>query len=356
MPELLLELFSEEIPARMQVRGAEDLARLLAEALAPLQPSRVQEFSGLRRIAVVTAVDAGVPETRQSERGPRVGAPEGALSGFLRKHGATRDELREDKGFWVLDRVLPGFDATTLIAREIPKLLWRFAWPKSMRWGGTSAFTWARPLRRILCILDGAVVPFDLRQGGDDGHGLASGNLTEGHRFMAPGAFVVTSAEQWQRELRGRYVVVEATERRGLVANGIAEKAAERGLSVVPDTGLLDEVAGLVEWPVPLVGRIDPAFMDLPPEVMQVSMRVNQRYFALREAQGSAAPFLPSRPASRRATAGPPLSRATNVCCVPAFPMHGISGTWTGSRRWKAESRHWMRSRSMHGSAAKVTG
>jgi glycyl-tRNA synthetase beta chain len=160
-----------------------------------------------------------------------------------------------------------------------------------MRWGGTSAFTWVRPLRRILCILDGETVPFSLRQGEDDGHGLASSHRTEGHRFLSPGAFGVTSAAQWRSELRGRHVIADAEERRERIASGIAEKAAELGLTVVPDDGLLAEVTGLVEWPVPLIGRIDPAFMDLPPEVMQVSMRVNQRYFALRDAEGRAAPY-----------------------------------------------------------------
>ena len=160
-----------------------------------------------------------------------------------------------------------------------------------MRWGGTSAFTWVRPLRRITCLLDGAVVPFDLRDGADDGHGLASANLTEGHRFHAPGAFPVTGVADWAAKLRDRCVLVDAAERRQVIAEGVARLAADRQLSVVDDPGLLDEVAGLVEWPVPLLGRIDPAFMDLPPEVMQVSMRVNQRYFALRNVDGSAAPW-----------------------------------------------------------------
>jgi glycyl-tRNA synthetase beta chain len=291
MPELLLELFSEEIPARMQVRAAEDLARLLAEALAPLAPTDIRSFSGPRRIALVANVAAGVAARRSSERGPRANAPEQALAGFLRKHGAARDELRQEGDFFVLEREVPGVAADSLIARELPALLRRFPWPKSMRWGGTGAFTWVRPLRRILCILDGAIVPFDLRDGADDGHGLASGYLTEGHRFLAPEPFAVASAADWQDGLRSRYVIADATQRRALVESGIAQAAAAQGLTVAPDAGLLDEVAGLVEWPVPLLGRIDAAFMDLPPEVMQVSMRVNQRYFALRDAQGRPAPF-----------------------------------------------------------------
>ena len=291
MPELLLELFSEEIPARMQARAADDLARLAGEALAALSPQDVHGFSGPRRIAFAATVSAAIAERRSSERGPRVAAPEQALSGFLRKHAAPREALRQEGEFWVLDRVQPGIGAAAVIAGALPGLLRRFPWPKSMRWGAGSAFTWVRPLRRVLCILDGAVVPFTLAEGDDDGHGLASGNLTEGHRFLSPGAFAVTSVRQWQDELLRRHVVAEAGKRRRLVAEGVARLAGERELTVVDDPGLLDEVAGLVEWPVPLLGRIEAAAMDLPPEVMQVSMRVNQRYFALRHADGSAAPW-----------------------------------------------------------------
>jgi glycyl-tRNA synthetase beta chain len=291
MPELLLELFSEEIPARMQARGAEDLARLVTAALAPLAPEEMRSFYSPRRIALACFLAAGTQEARSIERGPRLAAPEQALAGFLRKHGASREELRQDGGFWVLERVTPGIDAATLIARELPGVLRRFPWPKSMRWGGTSAFTWVRPLRRILCVLDGEVVPFDLREGEDDGHGLASGNLTEGHRFLAPAPFVVRSASGWQAGLRDAYVIADAAERRARIEAGLRELAASRGLRIVEDAGLLDEVTGLVEWPVPLIGRIDPSFMDLPPEVMQVSMRVNQRYFALRDEAGRLAPY-----------------------------------------------------------------
>ncbi len=291
MPELLLELFSEEIPARMQPRAAEDLSRLVAEALAPLAPAGARGFYGARRIALAVELAAGVPETRGTERGPRRSAPEQALAGFLRKHGATREELREEGDFWVLEKVGAGIDAATLIAREIPGVLRRFPWPKSMRWGAGSNFTWVRPLRRILCVLDGAPVPFGLRDGADDGHGLMAGNVTEGHRFLAPGPFAVASAAAWQAGLRERKVIADAGERRALIKTGLFDLAQRQGLTVVEDSGLLDEVVGLVEWPVVLLGRIDAAYMDLPAEVMQVSMRVNQRYFALRDATGQAAPY-----------------------------------------------------------------
>ena len=291
MPELFLELFSEEIPARMQAGAATELARQLGAALAALAPAQVRTFHGPRRIAFAATVAGAVAAASTSERGPRVSAPEAALAGFLRKHGAARDALRQECGFWVLDKRTAARPAASLIAGALPGLLRRFPWPKSMRWGGTSAFTWVRPLRRITCLLDGAVVPFALAEGEDDAHGLAAGDLTEGHRFHAPGAFAVTSAADWAARLAERWVLVDAAERAARIETGLAALAAARGLAVRPDAGLLAEVAGLVEWPVPLLGRIDPGFMDLPAEVMQVSMRVNQRYFALAEADGKAAPW-----------------------------------------------------------------
>ena len=291
MPEFFLELFSEEIPARMQSRAAEDLRRLCVEALASLAPANARSFHGPRRIALAADVAPFVAAGSTTERGPRSGAPEQALAGFLRKHGAGRDQLRQEGDYWVLNKTAETTPAATLIASVIPPLLRRFPWPKSMRWGAASSFVWVRPLRRIVCLLDGAVVPFDLRDGGDDGHGLASGDLTEGHRFHAPGAFAVASCANWAEKLRKHRVVVDAAERSRLIGDGIAEFGRARQVAVVDDPALLDEVAGLVEWPVPMLGRIDDAYMDLPAEVRQVSMRVNQRYFAFRNADGSAAPY-----------------------------------------------------------------
>jgi glycyl-tRNA synthetase beta chain len=291
MPEFFLELFSEEIPARMQARAAEDLARLIAEALAPLSTSGVQTYFGPRRIALAAQVAGQVAASQTSERGPRANAPPQALEGFLRKHGASRDQLRREGDYWVVDKATAAVSAAALIATAIPQLLRRFPWPKSMRWGASSAFTWVRPLRRITCLLDRAVVPFDLREGDDDGHGLAASDQTEGHRFHAPGVFAVHDRAEWADKLRAHRVLVDAGERKRIIAEGIAGLAAARQLSVVDDPGLLDEVAGLVEWPVPLLGQIAAEHMDLPPEVMQVSMRVNQRYFALRTADGRAAPW-----------------------------------------------------------------
>jgi glycyl-tRNA synthetase beta chain len=291
MPELFLELFSEEIPARMQARAAEDLARLGSEALAPLSPSNIRTYFGPRRIALAAEVSREVAASSSVERGPRASAPEQALAGFLRKHNATQDQLRQEGDYWVLEKAAPAVSAASLIADALPQLLRRFPWPKSMRWGGSSAFMWVRPLRRIVCLLDGVVVPFDLRDGTDDGHGLIAANLTEGHRFLAPGAFPVASCVDWAAKLHDRRVLVDAADRKRVIGEGLAALATQRQIAVVEDAGLLDEVAGLVEWPVPLLGRIDAAYMDLPPEVRQVSMRVNQRYFAFRNADGAAAPY-----------------------------------------------------------------
>ena len=316
MAAFFLELFSEEIPARMQPRAAEDLSRLIAEALAGLAPANLQTWYGPRRIALAAEVNAQVAAAGSTERGPRASAPEQALQGFLRKHGATRDHLRQEGDYWILHKQTAAVAAPELIATALPGLLRRFPWPKSMRWGATSQFTWVRPLRRIVCLLDGEVVPFNLRDGSDDGHGLVAGDLTEGHRFHAPGAFAVSGAADWAANLRQHHVLADVAERKRVIAEGITRITTKQSISVVDDPGLLDEVAGLVEWPVPLAGRIADEHMDLPPEVRQVSMRVNQRYFATRVANGD-----PSRAAGgdpSRAAGGDP-SRAAGGDAAPWF-------------------------------------
>lgn len=287
MPEFLLELFSEEIPARMQARGAEDLARAFATAAAPLLEGAPKPFYGPRRIGLSATLRAEVTVEGKEERGPRSAAPPAALEGFLRKHGATRDQLVEQNGFWLLQKPGETLAATALLAQMLPGLIGGFGWPKSMRWNGP--FTWVRPLHRILCLLDGAVVPFAIAAL----PGMASGNLTEGHRIMAADdrVFAVTGLADYEAGLRAHFVEPDAAQRMALIEQGLAKLAAAQGVAVVADRGLLEEVAGLVEWPVPLLGRIDAAFMDLPPELMRTTMRVNQRYFALTRPDGSAAPF-----------------------------------------------------------------
>jgi glycyl-tRNA synthetase beta chain len=280
MPELLLELLSEEIPARMQTRAAEELCAGLRRVLAPLMAETPRGLCGPRRLAAVGEVAARAEAAGKEERGPRIGAPDAAIEGFLRKHGATRDALTQEGAFWVLAKPGAVIEARDLIARELPALLRGFPWPKSMRWG-ESDFAWVRPLQRILCVFDGEAVRFDL-----GAHGIVADDLTEGHRVLAgTEPFAVRSFAEYQTGLRERFVVLDAAERERLIEEGIAALATAEGLEVVPDRGLLAEVAGLVEWPVPLLGRIDETFMDLPPEVMRTTMRVNQRYFALRHVE-----------------------------------------------------------------------
>ncbi len=286
MPELLIELFSEEIPARMQRDAAFKLAAAIDTALAGTYAGKggvAQPFYGPRRIGIYGEFAAELPAVNSETAGPRVDAPAAALEGFLRKSGATKEELVVENGKWILRRTSPPVSTADLLARELPGVLRRFPWPKSMRWG-TSPFTWVRPLQRVVCILGGEVLRFPVE------HGVISGDETEGHRVLAPGAFRVTGFADYVAGLRERKVVLDAAERATLIRDGIAALAAAEGLEVVPDDGLLAEVSGLVEWPVPLLGSIDAAFMDLPPEVMRTTMRINQKYFALRTEDGKAAP------------------------------------------------------------------
>jgi glycyl-tRNA synthetase beta chain len=286
MPELLIELFCEEIPARMQARAAADFARLMGDALAPLGKVAAQPFHGPRRIGFVAAdVAAATAASTTTERGPRANAPQAALAGFLKKHAASQEQLRQDGDYWVLEKSAPAIAAPALIGHVFSGVLEKLPWPKSMRWGGSGAFTFARPLRRVLCLFDGAVVQVAALPAG-----LHAGAVTEGHRFLAPAPITVASFADYVSKLREACVLVDAEERKRLILE-VAEKiAAAAGLRLVEDAGLLEEVAGLVEWPVPMLGRIDDAFMDLPPEVLRTSMRVNQRYFATTRADGSPAP------------------------------------------------------------------
>ncbi len=265
---------------------------------------------------------AEVPEAAISERGPRASAPEQALAGFLRKHGANQEDLVQEGDFWVLNRKTPSQSAESFIAAVLPEALAKLPWPKSMRWGSGGEFTWVRPLRRIVCLLDGEVVPFTLGP-------VTAGNETEGHRVHGPGPVAVSSAAVWEEKLREHHVIVDQDERRKEIADGMAEKAAALGLTVAPDEALLDEVTGLVEWPVPLIGRIDDAFMDLPPEVRELSMRINQQYFALRDAAGKPAPYFAFVANLVAEDGGAAIIAGNERVLRAGFPMPGISGIST---------------------------
>ncbi|MEO1380661.1 MAG: glycine--tRNA ligase subunit beta, partial [Pseudomonadota bacterium] len=290
MPELLIELFSEEIPARMQTRAASDLQTRVCDGLreAGLEFKAAQSFSTPRRLTLVIEDLASESPTSSEERkGPRVDAPEKAIEGFLRGAGLTRDDLevRDDKKGQVFFAKItkPGRTAEEIVAVVLPDVVRNFPWPKSMRWGQGS-LRWVRPLHSILCLLsddgDTRVVAMDL-------DGITSGNTTEGHRFMAPGRFEVSSFVDYSDKLHKAYVMLDANARAELIEEQAKALASEAGLELVEDAGLLREVAGLGEWPVPLMGEIGAEFLDLPPEVLQTSMREHQKFFSVRDAKSS---------------------------------------------------------------------
>lgn len=285
MPDLLIELFSEEIPARMQARAGEDLKKRITDGLveAGLTYAHAAALSTPRRLtlAVEGLLDAS-PTLREERKGPKVGAPEQAVEGFLRGAGITRDQLEEretPKGaiyFATIEK--PGRPAAAIVAEVLEDTIRNFPWPKSMRWGAGS-LRWVRPLQSILCILTteaGAeVVPLDI-------DGITAGDSTAGHRFMAPARFSVTSFEDYQAKLKRAFVVLDPVERAEHIWNDAQNLAFAAGLELVEDKGLLAEVAGLVEWPVVLMGQIGAEFLDLPPEVLQTSMREHQKFFSVR--------------------------------------------------------------------------
>ncbi|MBW7057555.1 glycine--tRNA ligase subunit beta [Paracoccus bogoriensis] len=290
MPDLLIELFSEEIPARMQARAREDLKRLITDGLveAGLTYASAGAFSTPRRLALsVEGLTAASPTTREERKGPRIDAPEAALEGFLRSTGLTRDQLeaRDDKKgqVWFATITRPGRPAAQIVAEVLEATIRNFPWPKSMRWGSGS-LRWVRPLHSILCILTdesgASVVPLEV-------DGLVSGNMTRGHRFMAPDSFAVTDFDDYAAKLRRAKVMLDAEERADHIRSQAETLAFARGWQIVPDESLLAEVAGLVEWPVPLMGVIEDRFLSLPPEVLQTSMKEHQKFFsALNPATG----------------------------------------------------------------------
>ena len=289
MPELLLELLSEEIPARMQARASADLKKLVEEALdeANLPFGSIDTYVTPRRLTLVAdGLPARQPDIREERKGPRADAPDKAITGFLNSVGLGRDQIEERETgngavlFAVIER--PGRDTPEALADILPDSLRRLPWPKSMRWGSRS-LRWVRPLHGILCLFDGAVVGFALED-------MVSGDTTVGHRFLSPQPFFVTGFADYADKLRRAHVVLDPAERRRMIAGGTEKLAAAEGLKITPDDALLDEVTGLVEWPVPLIGRIDAEFMDLPSEVLTATMRVNQKYFALEDAGGAIAP------------------------------------------------------------------
>jgi len=279
MTDFLLELRCEEIPARMQAGARAELEKLFRKELAEAGVSigEVAVWSTPRRLALIAR---GLPQqteaVREETKGPRTSAPPQALEGFLRKSGLTQDQLEERDGVWFAVAEKPGRAVRAVLADAIPAIVRAFAWPKSMRWGAASLATdsprWVRPLSGIVAIFGEDLVECQI---GD----VASGYMTLGHRFHHPGPITIGGAADYQEKLRACHVIVDHEERQDLIRAGAARAAADAGLALVEDEGLVVENAGLTEWPVPLLGRFDEAFLDVPPEVIQLTARTNQKYF-----------------------------------------------------------------------------
>ena len=286
MTDFLLELRSEEIPARMQAKAREDLARLFGAELerAGLRAGGLTTYATPRRLTLIARDLPDATEAVSEEvKGPKAGAPPQALEGFLRKTGLTREQLVERDGILFAISERPGRATIDVLAEAIPAVIRAFPWPKSMRWGSASQSTeslrWVRPLQGIVALFGEAIVPCSIA-------GIDAGATTVGHRFHHPGAITIGSAADYVEKLRACHVIVDQDERQSIIALGATMAASKAGLTLVRDEGLLAENAGLTEWPVPLLGRFDADFLSVPPEVIQLTARVNQKYFVCRDADG----------------------------------------------------------------------
>ncbi len=289
MSQLLIEIFSEEIPARMQQGGARDLERMASEAFkkAGLTWDSLVTHAGPRRLTlVVDGLPTATPDLNEELKGPKTSAPAQALEGFLRKTGLTQDQVTERDGVWFAEVSQKGRATTEVVAETLEQIFRNLAWPKSQRWGSNS-FRWVRPIHRIIALFDGAVVPYALDLGstiGAESKTIVASNVTEGHRFMGSAEpFEVSDFADYAAKLADHYVVLSFEDRKARVLDGARAACAARGLELVDDIGLLDEVAGLAEWPTPILGDMDPQFLSLPPEVVRLSMKVHQKYFAVRK-------------------------------------------------------------------------
>lgn len=289
MTDFLLELRSEEIPARMQDKARADLMRMFAAELekAGLEAANIVTYATPRRLVLISK---GLPlETSsiiEEIKGPKSSAPPQALEGFLRKTGLAQDQLVQREGiyFAVIER--PGRKTADVLAEAIPAIIRAFPWPKSQRWGAASASTeslrWVRPLQGIVALLGQDVVPFEV-------DGILSGYQTMGHRFHHDGSITIGSADDYAEKLRACHVIIDQDERRAIIRAGAEKVSSEAGLQLVADEGLVNENSGLTEWPIPMLGRFDPAYLTVPPEVIQLTARVNQKYFICRDTGGKLA-------------------------------------------------------------------
>jgi len=280
MAELLIELFSEEIPARMQKRAGEDLSNLVCDGLKSTGLSFDNERSFVtprRLVLVLDNLPAQTPDISEERKGPRIDAPDRAIEGFMKSAGVTLDDCEivdDKKGQFYLAKIeKPGRATAQVIAELLPEIIRKFPWPKSMRWGN-GTLSWVRPLHSIICVLDGEIIPFEVEN-------IRAGNVTRGHRFMGPDEFAVKSFEDYAKHLRDQFVMLDATERADFIRSESEKLATSKGLDLIRDDGLIAEVSGLVEWPVVLMGQFDEAFLDVPPEVVVTTIKAHQKCFCL---------------------------------------------------------------------------
>ena len=290
MSDFLLELRGEEIPARMQLKASDDLAKLFTEELkkAGIAVGQIDSFVTPRRLALIArALPLETAAVNEEFKGPRTSAPPQALEGFLRKTGLAQDQLEDRDGVWFGTVNKPGRATSDVLAEAIPAIIRAFPWPKSMRWGRASSSTeslrWVRPLQGIVAILGEELVDIEI-------DGIHSGYATLGHRFHHPDQITMGGAHDYVEKLRACHVIVSHDERQAIIAEKAAQAAAAHGYNLIEDKGLIAENAGLTEWPVPLLGHFDPEFLEVPPEVIQLTLRINQKYFVLRDADGKLAP------------------------------------------------------------------
>ncbi|WP_417813387.1 glycine--tRNA ligase subunit beta [Thalassospira alkalitolerans] len=288
MAELLLELFSEEIPARMQARASDDLTKLVTAGLkaADLGFDHVEALVTPRRLTlIIDGLPEKQPDLREERRGPRADAPEKAIAGFLGGNGVTLEqcEKRETpKGVFLFAIVEQKGRASAEVIKDIVEdAMAKLSWPKSMRWADQKV-RWVRQLDRILCLFNGTVIPVSYGP-------VTAGNITSGHRFLAPATFSVASAREYKAKLAFAKVMLDREERKKVILNGARKLAEAEGFKLLEDNGLLEEVCGLVEWPVPVMGKVDDQFMDIPREVLETSMREHQKYFVVEDKTGKLA-------------------------------------------------------------------
>ncbi|HWC56084.1 MAG TPA: glycine--tRNA ligase subunit beta, partial [Sphingomicrobium sp.] len=285
MADFLLELLSEEIPARMQAGARNELARLFAECTgdAGLATGAIDVHSTPRRLVLIARdVAEGTEANREEIKGPRNSAPQQALEGFLRKTGLSREQLEDRDGVYFAIVERPGRHAAEILGETVKRIVADFPWPKSMRWGFGS-LRWVRPLHGIVAMLGEEIVPVEI-------DGIASGATTVGHRFHHPGPITVGGAADYVEKLRACHVIVDQEERERIIRDGAEAAAKKARLALLADEGLVVENAGLTEWPVPLLGEFDGNFLDVPREVIVLTMRTNQKYFACTASDGGLAP------------------------------------------------------------------